>query len=48
MPTMEKSRPLTFSRTGTIWLMILLVVVLILAVFALLPIKFAAPGWMTR
>ena len=45
---MEKSRPLTFSRTGTVWLLILVAVVLILAAFALLPIKFAAPGWMTR
>ena len=46
---MEKSsRPITFSRTGTIWLMVLFVVILILAAFALLPIKFAAPGWMFR
>jgi preprotein translocase subunit SecG len=44
----EKSRPVALSRTGTIWLMVLFVVILILLAFALLPIKFAAPGWMFR
>jgi hypothetical protein len=36
-----KTRPLTFSRTGMIWLTVLFVVVLIMVVFSLLPIKFA-------
>ena len=39
---MAKTHPLTFSRRGTIWLVVLFVVVLILSLLALLPIKF--PG----
>ena len=38
---MAKTRPITFSRTGMIWLIVLFVVVLIMLAFSLLPIKFA-------
>jgi hypothetical protein len=38
---MADTRPVTFSRTGMIWLIVLLVVVLIILGFSLLPIKFA-------
>jgi hypothetical protein len=35
------TRPITFSRTGIIWLIVLFIVVIVMAAFALLPIKFA-------
>ena len=38
---MAKTRPITFSRTGMIWLIVLFVLVLIMLLFSLLPIKFA-------
>jgi hypothetical protein len=38
---MAKTRPLTLSRTGMIWLIVLFVLVLIMLAFSLLPIKFA-------
>ena len=36
-----KTRPITFSRTGMIWLTILFVIILIMLAFSLMPIKFA-------
>jgi hypothetical protein len=36
-------RSLTLSRTGTIWLIVLFVLVLIIWAFAVLPIKVAIP-----
>jgi hypothetical protein len=38
---MANTRPVTFSRTGMIWLTVFFVVVLIVLAFSLLPIKFA-------
>lgn len=38
---MANTRPVTFSRTGMIWLIVLFVIVLIMLTFSLLPIKFA-------
>jgi hypothetical protein len=36
-------RPLTLSRTGTIWLIVLFVLILIIWAFAMLPFKVAIP-----
>jgi hypothetical protein len=38
---MANTRPLTLSRTGIIWLIILFVLVVAMLGFSLLPIKFA-------
>lgn len=38
---MADTKPITFSRTGTFWLIVFFVVVLIMLAFSLLPIKFA-------
>ena len=35
------TKPITFSRTGMIWMIVFFVVILIMLVFSLLPIKFA-------
>ena len=38
---MANTKPVTFSRTGMIWMIVFFVIILIMLAFSLLPIKFA-------